>query len=45
MNHGIFMTPGVEEEWTLSIAHTDAHVQRYLDAFEAFALDLMGNQA
>ncbi len=22
MNHGIFMTPGVEEEWTLSIAHT-----------------------
>ena len=24
MNHGIFMTPGVEEEWTLSIAHTDA---------------------
>jgi glutamate-1-semialdehyde 2,1-aminomutase len=43
MNHGIFMTPGVEEEWTLSIAHTDAHIQRYLDAFEAFASDLMGN--
>ena len=42
MNHGIFMTPGVEEEWTLSIAHTDKHVQRYLDAFEAFASDLMG---
>ena len=44
MNHGIFMTPGVEEEWTLSIAHTGDHVQRYLDAFEAFASDLMGNQ-
>ena len=44
MNHGIFMTPGVEEEWTLSIAHTDEHLQRYLDAFEAFASDLMGNQ-
>ena len=43
MNHGIFMTPGVEEEWTLSIAHTDEHVQRYLDAFEAFASDLMGD--
>ena len=43
MNHGIFMTPGVEEEWTLSIAHTEEHVQRYLDAFEAFASDLMGN--
>jgi glutamate-1-semialdehyde 2,1-aminomutase len=40
MNHGIFMTPGVEEEWTLSIAHTDEDLQRYLDAFEAFARDL-----
>jgi glutamate-1-semialdehyde 2,1-aminomutase len=40
MNHGIFMTPGVEEEWTLSIAHTDEDVQRYLDAFEAFARDV-----
>ena len=37
MNHGIFMTPGVEEEWTLSIAHTAEDRQRYLDAFEAFA--------
>src|SRR5919106_582725 len=40
MNHGIFMTPGVEEEWTLSIAHSDYDVQRYLDAFEAFATDV-----
>jgi len=42
MNHGIFMTPGVEEEWTLSLAHTDEHVQRYLDAFETFAGALNG---
>jgi glutamate-1-semialdehyde 2,1-aminomutase len=40
MNHGIFMTPGVEEEWTLSVAHTDEDLQRYLDAFEAFASDV-----
>ncbi len=40
MNHGIFMTPGVEEEWTLSIAHSDDDLQRYLDAFEAFARDV-----
>jgi glutamate-1-semialdehyde 2,1-aminomutase len=40
MNHGIFMTPGTEEEWTLSIAHSDEDLQRYLDAFEAFARDL-----
>jgi glutamate-1-semialdehyde 2,1-aminomutase len=42
MNHGIFMTPGVEEEWTLSIAHSDDDLQRYLDAFEAFARDVTG---
>jgi glutamate-1-semialdehyde 2,1-aminomutase len=42
MNHGIFMTPGTEEEWTLSIAHTDEDLQRYLDAFEAFAADVTG---
>jgi glutamate-1-semialdehyde 2,1-aminomutase len=42
MNHGIFMTPGVEEEWTLSIAHSDDDLQRYLDAFEAFARDITG---
>ena len=40
MNHGVFMTPGVEEEWTLSVAHSEADVQRYLDAFEAFARDV-----
>jgi glutamate-1-semialdehyde 2,1-aminomutase len=40
MNHGIFMTPGTEEEWTLSIAHSDEDLQRYLDAFEAFAKDV-----
>ena len=42
MNNGVFMTPGVEEEWTLSIAHTDADLERYLDAFEAFARDVGG---
>jgi glutamate-1-semialdehyde 2,1-aminomutase len=42
MNHGIFMTPGVEEEWTLSIAHEDEHLDRYVEAFEAFAKDVTG---
>jgi glutamate-1-semialdehyde 2,1-aminomutase len=40
MNHGIFMTPGTEEEWTLSVAHSEEDLQRYLDAFEAFASDV-----
>jgi len=42
MNHGIFMTPGVEEEWTLSVAHDPDHVARYIEAFEAFASDVTG---
>ena len=40
MNHGIFMTPGQDEEWTLSVAHTDEHAARYLEAFELFARDV-----
>jgi glutamate-1-semialdehyde 2,1-aminomutase len=40
MNRGIFMTPGVEEEWTLSVAHDDQDVNRYLEAFEEFARDV-----
>jgi glutamate-1-semialdehyde 2,1-aminomutase len=40
MNNGIFMTPGEDEEWTLSVQHTDAHLQRYVDVFERFARDV-----
>ncbi len=40
MNHGIFMTPGQDEEWTLSVLHTDADLQRYVDVFETFAKDV-----
>jgi glutamate-1-semialdehyde 2,1-aminomutase len=43
MNHGIFMTPGVEEEWTLSVAHSEDDVERYLNAFETFARDVTGS--
>jgi glutamate-1-semialdehyde 2,1-aminomutase len=42
MNHGIFMTPGRDEQWTLSVLHTDADLERYVDAFEAFARDVGG---
>jgi glutamate-1-semialdehyde 2,1-aminomutase len=40
MNRGVFMTPGVEEEWTLSIAHSPDHLQRFADALEEFARDV-----
>jgi glutamate-1-semialdehyde 2,1-aminomutase len=42
MNRGVFMTPGQDEEWTLSVMHTDADLQHYVDAFETFARDVTG---
>ena len=40
VNRGVFMTPGDEEQWTLSVQHTDEHVDRYIDAFATFAAEL-----
>jgi glutamate-1-semialdehyde 2,1-aminomutase len=40
MNHGIFMTPGRDEEWTLSVLHTDEDLARYVEVFAAFARDV-----
>jgi glutamate-1-semialdehyde 2,1-aminomutase len=40
LNRGIFMTPGREEEWTLSIAHTDEAADAYIAVFEELAQDL-----
>lgn len=40
MNNGIWMTPGVDEEWTLSVQHTDEDVDRYIAAFAEMAEDL-----
>src|SRR6185436_5488858 len=40
MNNGIFMTPGQDEEWTLSVMHSDEDLQRYVDVFETFAREV-----
>jgi glutamate-1-semialdehyde 2,1-aminomutase len=42
MNRGIYMTPGREEEWTLSVTHTDEAVDAYVQAFEEMAAALAG---
>ncbi len=41
MNRGIFMTPGREEEWTLSVTHTLEEADQYVAAFEEMAHDLV----
>jgi glutamate-1-semialdehyde 2,1-aminomutase len=42
MNGGIFMTPGRDEEWTLSVLHSDADLARYVEVFETFARAVTG---
>jgi glutamate-1-semialdehyde 2,1-aminomutase len=36
MNRGVFMTPGDEEQWTISVQHTEADIDRYVDQFADF---------
>ena len=39
-NRGIFMTPGREEEWTLSVTHTDESIDDYVAVFDEMASEL-----
>ncbi|MEI6449328.1 MAG: aspartate aminotransferase family protein [Actinomycetes bacterium] len=39
-NRGIVIAPGREEEWTLSIAHTDADIDLYVSAFDELIRDV-----
>lgn len=36
LNRGLFMTPGDEEQWTLSVQHTEADIDRYVEMFTSF---------
>ena len=45
MNRGIFMTPGREEEWTLSVVHSGSDVDRYVAVFEEMANELVRGPA
>lgn len=40
INRQVFMTPGDEEQWTLSVAHGDEEIDRYIDAFAEFCAEL-----
>ena len=40
MNRGIFMTPGREEEWTLSVAHPHEAIDAYVQVFDEMAAEL-----
>jgi glutamate-1-semialdehyde 2,1-aminomutase len=40
VNRGIFMTPGDEEQWTISVQHTEDDIQRYVEAYAEFCAEL-----
>ncbi len=40
LNRGIFMTPGDEEQWTLSVQHTDTDIDHYVTVFDQFCAAL-----
>jgi glutamate-1-semialdehyde 2,1-aminomutase len=40
MNRGVYMTPGREEEWTLSVVHTNEDCDAFVAAFDELAADL-----
>ncbi|HET9424385.1 MAG TPA: aminotransferase class III-fold pyridoxal phosphate-dependent enzyme, partial [Gemmatimonadaceae bacterium] len=40
-NRGIFMTPGDEEQWTISVQHSEEDIRTYVDAFGEFTQELV----
>jgi glutamate-1-semialdehyde 2,1-aminomutase len=41
VNRGIFMTPGDEEQWTISVQHSEDDIRAYVDAFGEFCAELV----
>ncbi len=39
-NRGILLPPGPDDQWTLSVQHTDAEIERYIAVFREFAAEL-----
>jgi len=42
VNRGVFMTPGNEEQWTLSVQHEARHIDRFIDVFGEFCAAVAG---
>lgn len=40
MVNGVYMTPGADEQWTLSVMHSDAEADHYVAVFDEFAKDV-----
>ncbi len=42
VNRGVLLPPGPDDQWTLSVAHTNDEIDRYISTFRDFAQELMG---
>lgn len=40
MVNDVYMTPGADEQWTLSVMHSEAEIDHYVAVFEEFAKDV-----
>jgi glutamate-1-semialdehyde 2,1-aminomutase len=41
-NRGILLPPGPDDQWTLSVAHTEAEIDRHVATFREFATEVAG---
>jgi glutamate-1-semialdehyde 2,1-aminomutase len=39
-NRGVLIAPGAEENWTISVQHSERDVQHFVDNFEKLAREL-----
>ena len=42
VNRGILLPPGPDDQWTLSVQHTETEVDRHIEVFAGFAEELAG---
>lgn len=40
VNHGIYQTPGKEEQWTISVQHSEADVDKSLEVFSEYCSEV-----
>ena len=41
-NRGVLLPPGPDDQWTLSVQHTDDEIDRYLAVFREWAIEVAG---
>ena len=41
MTHGIFLPPGLDEQWLVSVQHSPADIDRHVEVFRAFVEEVM----